>query len=116
MRRSRHRGTPSAARARRCGDGWVLDRRARHVCTSQFRKALAGAIALADIIRPESREALARLKAMGIRVMMLTGDATAVARWVARDVALDEFFAEGLPEQRARPKSRRSRHAGSRWP
>ncbi len=53
---------------------------------------LEGAIALADIIRPESREALARLKAMGIQVMMLTGDATAVARWVARELALDEFF------------------------
>src|SRR5207249_1409010 len=40
-----------------------------------------GAIALADVIRPESREALARLKALGIRVMMLTGDASEVARW-----------------------------------
>jgi P-type Cu2+ transporter len=45
---------------------------------------LEGAIALADVIRPESREALARLKAKGIRAMMLTGDATAVARWVSR--------------------------------
>jgi Cu2+-exporting ATPase len=62
---------------------------------------LEGAIALADIIRPESREALARLKAMGIKVMMLTGDATAVARWVARELALDEVFAEVLPDQKA---------------
>ena len=61
----------------------------------------AGAIALADIIRPESREALARLKAMGIKAMMLTGDATAVAAWVARELALDEFFAEILPDQKA---------------
>ena len=61
----------------------------------------AGAIALADIIRPESREALARLKAMGIKAMMLTGDATAVAAWVARELALDEFFAEVLPNQKA---------------
>jgi len=62
---------------------------------------LEGAIALADVIRPESREALGRLKAMGIRVMMLTGDATAVARWVARELALDEYFAEVLPDQKA---------------
>jgi P-type Cu2+ transporter len=62
---------------------------------------LEGAIALADIIRPESREALARLKAMGIKTMMLTGDAAAVARWVARELALDEFFAEVLPDQKA---------------
>ena len=62
---------------------------------------LDGAIALGDVIRPESREALARLKAMGIRVMMLTGDASAVARWVARELGLDEFFAEVLPDQKA---------------
>jgi len=60
-----------------------------------------GAIALADIIRPESREALRRLKAMGIRAMMLTGDAEAVARWVAHELALDEYFAEVLPDQKA---------------
>jgi len=62
---------------------------------------LDGAIALADVIRPESREALARLKGMGIRVMMLTGDATAVARWVARELGLDEYFAEVLPDQKS---------------
>ncbi len=60
-----------------------------------------GAIALADIIRPESREALQRLKGMGIQVMMLTGDSKAVARWVAEELELDEFFAEVLPDQKA---------------
>jgi Cu2+-exporting ATPase len=60
-----------------------------------------GAIALADIIRPESREALSRLKQMGIQVMMLTGDAKAVARWVAQELDLDDFFAEVLPEEKA---------------
>jgi Cu2+-exporting ATPase len=62
---------------------------------------LEGAIALADIIRAESRDALRRLKAMGIQVMMLTGDAEAVARWVARELDLDEYFAEVLPDQKA---------------
>ncbi len=62
---------------------------------------LEGAIALGDVIRPESREALGRLKAIGISVMMLTGDASAVARWVARELGLDEFFAEVLPDQKA---------------
>jgi Cu2+-exporting ATPase len=60
-----------------------------------------GAIALADIIRDESHEALRRLKAMGIQVLMLTGDAEAVARWVAGELELDEYFAEVLPEQKA---------------
>jgi Cu2+-exporting ATPase len=60
-----------------------------------------GAIALADVIRPESREALRGLKQMGIQVMMLTGDAAAVARWVAKELDLDDYFAEVLPDQKA---------------
>jgi Cu2+-exporting ATPase len=60
-----------------------------------------GAIALADIIRDESYEALRRLKGMGIQVMMLTGDTEAVARWVAGELELDEYFAEVLPDQKA---------------
>jgi Cu2+-exporting ATPase len=60
-----------------------------------------GAIALADIIRPESREALQTLKDMGIQVMMLTGDATAVAKWVSDELGLDDYFAEVLPDQKA---------------
>jgi Cu2+-exporting ATPase len=59
-----------------------------------------GAIALADIIRPESKEAISRLKAMGIKCMMLTGDNRYVARWVAADLGLDDFFAEVLPHQK----------------
>jgi len=62
---------------------------------------LKGAVALADIIRPESREALKGLRAMRIQVMMLTGDSRAVAQWVARELQLDDFFAEVLPHQKA---------------
>ncbi len=62
---------------------------------------LTGALALADIIRPESREAVGRLKAMGIRCMMLTGDNRDVAAWVARELDLDEFFAGVLPHEKA---------------
>ena len=51
--------------------------------------------------RNVARLALARLKALGIRVMMLTGDASAVARWVASELDVDEFFAEVLPDQKA---------------
>ncbi len=59
-----------------------------------------GAIALADVIRAESQGALTALKRMGIRVMMLTGDARAVAQWVARELGLDDVFAEVLPHQK----------------
>ena len=61
----------------------------------------AGALALADVIREESREALARLKEMGIQTMMLTGDAAAVARWVAGELGLDDAFAEVLPHEKS---------------
>jgi Cu2+-exporting ATPase len=60
-----------------------------------------GAIALADIIRPESKEAIAQLKKMGIRCMMITGDNQQVAKWVADEIGLDEYFAEVLPDKKA---------------
>jgi Cu2+-exporting ATPase len=56
--------------------------------------------ALADAIREESREAVARLKEMGIAVAMITGDSQDVARWVAGELGLDEHFAQVLPEQK----------------
>lgn len=60
-----------------------------------------GAIALADIIRKESREAIEHLKSMGVKCMMLTGDNKFVAQWVAEELGLDDFFAEVLPHEKA---------------
>jgi Cu2+-exporting ATPase len=62
---------------------------------------VSGAIALADIIRPESKNAIAMLKEMGIRSMMLTGDNKKVAKWVSDELGMDEYFAEVLPNQKA---------------
>jgi len=62
---------------------------------------LAGAIALADIIREESKEAISQLKEMGISCMMITGDNKLVAKWVAGEIGLDEYFAEVLPDKKA---------------
>ena len=62
--------------------------------------AVAGAIALADIIRPESKQAIAALKEMDIHTMMLTGDNRQVAQWVAEEVGLDEYLAEVLPQEK----------------
>ncbi len=62
---------------------------------------LQGAIALADIIRPESKKAIARLKEMGIQTMMLTGDNRQVAEYVAKELGLDDYFAEVLPNEKA---------------
>ena len=63
--------------------------------------SVQGAIALADIIREESYEAIETLKEMGIQVMMLTGDAEDVAKWVADELGLDDYFAEVLPDEKA---------------
>jgi Cu2+-exporting ATPase len=57
--------------------------------------------AIADAIRPESAEAVRRLHAEGIEVVMLTGDSRSVAEAVARQVGIDTVFAQVLPEQKA---------------
>jgi Cu2+-exporting ATPase len=62
---------------------------------------VAAVIALADVVRPESRAAIVELKRMGIQCMMLTGDSRAVAKTVAADLGLDDYFAEVLPEEKA---------------
>ena len=62
---------------------------------------LKGAIALADIVRPEAKQAIDALKALNIRCMMLTGDNKATAKWVSDQVGLDEYFAEVLPQDKA---------------
>jgi len=58
-------------------------------------------LAVADAVRDESREAVTLLKKQGIKVVMITGDAEAVARAVAADVGIDDVFAQVLPEQKA---------------
>ena len=60
-----------------------------------------GAIALADVVRPESRQAIDGLKAMGIRCVMLTGDSEKVAAAVAAELGIDEYFAGVLPQEKA---------------
>ncbi len=62
---------------------------------------LQGAIALADIVRPEAKQAIKALKALNIRCMMLTGDNKATAKWVSEQIGLDEYFAEVLPQDKA---------------
>ncbi|MEN6520606.1 MAG: heavy metal translocating P-type ATPase [Armatimonadota bacterium] len=60
------------------------------------------AVTLADVIRPESYEAVRGLKAEGIDIVMLTGDSKDVARGVAKELGIDEYYAEILPENKAK--------------
>jgi len=62
---------------------------------------LTGVIVLGDVIREESRQAVELLKRQGIQVAMISGDAKAVAAWVADELGIDQFFAEVLPEHKA---------------
>ena len=62
--------------------------------------AAVAAFTVADAVRPESREAIQRLHGQGIEVVMLTGDAKAVAAAVAADLGIDAVFAEVLPGEK----------------
>ncbi|HVU94682.1 MAG TPA: cation-translocating P-type ATPase [Puia sp.] len=61
---------------------------------------IAGAISVADIIRPEARQAIEAIKELNCRVILMTGDQKAVATAVARSLAVDEVYAEMLPAEK----------------
>jgi Cu2+-exporting ATPase len=80
-------------------DGWAAD--GRTVLHVLVEDAVVGAIAVEDEVRPEAREAVDRLHAMGLRVAMITGDSRAVADSVARRLGIDEVAAQVLPADKA---------------
>jgi Cu2+-exporting ATPase len=61
---------------------------------------IIAAISIADVIRPESKQAVQSLREMGIEVAMLTGDSQAVAKAVANQLGIQRVFAEVLPEHK----------------
>lgn len=64
-------------------------------------KVVIGAIALADVVREQSKQTIAALKAEGIKTAMVTGDSQDVAAYVAKQLGLDQYFAEVRPEDKA---------------
>ena len=73
---------------------------------------LIGVIAAADVVKPTSPGAVAALKAMGIRVVMLTGDNERTARAVGREVGVDRVVAQVLPQDKARVVTDLQRQGG----
>ncbi len=64
-------------------------------------KEVIGAIALADVIREQSKQTIAALRAEGVKTAMVTGDSQDVAAYVAKQLGLDQYFAEVRPEDKA---------------
>lgn len=62
---------------------------------------IAGMIALADIVRETAKEAIAKLKENGVHSIMLTGDNKKVADWVAKQLDMEEVYAEVLPDEKS---------------
>src|SRR5215469_9180288 len=66
-----------------------------------FAGQAQGIVAVADVMKPEGREAVRALRALGLEVAMLTGDARSTAEALAREAGIDRVIAEILPEQKA---------------
>ncbi|MGH9048761.1 MAG: heavy metal translocating P-type ATPase [Acidimicrobiia bacterium] len=94
--RERALETPPTLRAR--VDEW--EQRGASVLHLARGDEIVGALALEDEIRPEARAAVDELQRLGIKVVMITGDARQVADTVAGELGIDEVFAEVLPEDK----------------
>lgn len=70
-----------------------------YLCAAQ---AVLAVLVVADAVRPESRDAVARLRRRGIHLVMMTGDARPVAEAVARELGIESVFAGVLPGEKAR--------------
>ena len=78
-----------------------LEQQGKTVIYVVAEREIIGLIALADLIREESRSAIEALANQKIKVAMVTGDSEDVAAWVASDLRINEYFARVLPHQKA---------------
>ena len=63
---------------------------------------MLGTIRIADVLRPEAKSAVAAMRAMGLKTVLLSGDAQEVTTLVGRDLGVDEAAGELLPDQKAK--------------
>lgn len=79
----------------------ILAKEGKTIIYAATRDEILGIFALADMVREESREAIVGLKAAGIRTAMITGDSEEVAKWAAKELGIDEYFAKVMPGEKA---------------
>ena len=79
----------------------TLQRQGKTLMAVVVEKELAGLIAVADSLKPESKEAVAELRSEGLKVVMLTGDNIETARSIGEQVQVDEIIAEVRPEEKS---------------
>ena len=72
------------------------------VMTVSEDKTILGVIAVADSLKEESKEAIARISAMGIKTVMITGDNEKTARAIAHEIGISDVLANVLPEEKAK--------------
>jgi Cu+-exporting ATPase len=83
-----------------------LSKLGQTVVFASLNGSAAGVLGISDPVKPDSKEAVERLRRQGIKVIMLTGDNRVTAQSVAEQVGVDDFIAEVLPEDKAREISR----------
>jgi Cu+-exporting ATPase len=90
-----------AAKAAPTDTAAALQQQGKSVIMVARDNTLLGSIAFADTLRPSSKASVAKLRAMGIRVVMLSGDNEATAHAIAQQAGIDEYLAEVLPQDKA---------------
>ncbi len=99
-------GNPALFTARQIDAGSLLTRAdelralGQTVMLAAVDNKAAGLLAVADPVKPSSKEALDALRSSGLRLVMLTGDSKITAQAIARELGIAEFVAEVLPEQK----------------
>jgi Cu2+-exporting ATPase len=78
-----------------------LEKQGNTIVFTVINGKIAGAFALSDRIRAESKNAVAKLKSQGVKVFMLTGDSQEVAQAVADELGIEAYFAQVLPDKKA---------------
>ena len=79
----------------------ILSKQGKTVVYVVSDSKLIGSLALADVIRAESRDAIQALREMGVRSAMITGDSDDVASWVSKELGIAEYFAKVMPGEKS---------------